>query len=102
MSGYILKPAGTDIDVPVEWRSKGLAPGERVLEDLGWRITPCPAPDDLRVREQHLANDVSFALICAGIPGKTYMVSASVRTDRGRDLTCALVIRIADSEPMAA
>ncbi len=102
MSGYILKAAEEAIDLPIRWRDEKLKPGERVREDLGWRITPVVSEADLVIAEQHLACDTSFALIEGGVPGKTYMVSASARTDRGRDLIRAVVIRIADAPRMVA
>ncbi|MEO0913019.1 MAG: hypothetical protein AAFY59_08515, partial [Pseudomonadota bacterium] len=101
MSGYILKTAEEDVDLPVRWRTDKLMPGERVREDLGWQITPVAGEEDLAVSEQHLTCDTSFALLAGGVPGKTYMVSAQARTDKGRDLVRSYVIRIAD-EPSRA
>lgn len=102
MSGYILKTADDDVDLPVRWRTENLKPGERVREDLGWQITPVATDSDLAIAEQHLACDTSFALLAGGVPGKTYMVSAQARTDKGRELVRSYVIRIADDPLKAA
>ena len=96
MSGYLLKPADRDAAFTMDWRQGYLAPDETVAADLGWSIQPqAPAAGDLVVTEQHHDVARSWARFASGVPGRVYMVAASVRTSAGRTLERAIVMRIA-------
>ena len=95
MSGYVLKKATSELDWVLSWANGYLQPGEYVEADLGWRILPVEAEDDLMVAAQRFDSTASYAAFSGGVPGKVYMVSAQVRTDQGRELEPSIVTRIA-------
>ena len=96
MSGYLLKRTDRDVSFMLDWRRGYLAPDETVVADLGWRIQPqAAAAGDLVVTEQHHDVARSWARFASGVPGRVYMVAASVRTSAGRMLERAIVMRIA-------
>jgi len=95
MSGYLLKPADRDAGFTMDWRQGYLAPGETVAADLGWSIQPqASTAGDLVVTEQHHDVTRSWARFAGGVPGRVYLVAASVRTSTGRALERAIVLRI--------
>jgi hypothetical protein len=96
VSGYVLKPPDAPVTFVMDWRRGHLAPGERVLRDLGWSVQPDgPEGERLAVAEQ--AHDAcrSWAAFEGGAPGRVYMVTNRVRTSDDRTLSRAIVIRIA-------
>ncbi|MHA3914577.1 phage fiber-tail adaptor protein [Halovulum sp. GXIMD14793] len=95
MGGYVLKTASSELDWVLSWDNGYLDAGEFVDADLGWRVLPVEAADDLRVISQHVERTASHAVVAGGVPGKVYMVAARVRTTFGRELERCGVIRIA-------
>lgn len=95
MGGYVLKKASSELDWVLSWANGYLEPGEYVEADLGWRVLPVEGAEDLRVVSQRIERTASHAVVAGGVPGKVYMVSASVRTTFGRDLERSVVMRIA-------
>jgi hypothetical protein len=96
MSGYVLKAPDGTVACETDWRRGHLRPGETVAEDLGWDV-PCSlshsgAP---MVVQQHHDAWRSWASIRGGVPGRFYMVTCGVRTNEGRVLRRAIVLRIA-------
>jgi len=96
MSGYVLKAPAAPVTFVMDWRRGYLAPGERVLRDLGWSVTPggTEGPALLVAAQAHDALR-SWAEFAGGVPGKVYLVSNRVRTSHDRDLSRSIVIRIA-------
>ncbi len=95
LGGYVLKRASSELDWVLSWAIGYLKPGELVEADLGWRVLPVEGPEDLRVISQRIEQTASHAVVAGGVPGKVYMVCASVRTTLGRDLERCVVMRIA-------
>ena len=84
MSGYLLKPADRDAAFTMDWREGYLAPGETVAADLGWSVQPqAPEAGDLVVTEQHHDVTRSRACFAGGVPGRVYLVAASVADQHG-------------------
>ncbi len=96
MSGYVLKAAAAPLTYLMDWRRGHLAPGERVMRDLGWSVQPDePAGAGLVVAEQAHDASRSWAAFEGGAPGCVYMVTNRVRTSDERVLARAIVVRIA-------
>lgn len=96
MSGYVLKAPDQPVTFVMDWRKGYLAPGERVLRDLGWTIQPeAEGPADLIVASQAHDARRSWAAFEGGAPGRVYMITNRVRTSDDRDLCRAIVMRIA-------
>jgi hypothetical protein len=96
MSGYLLKPADRDAAFTIDWRRGYLGPGETVAADLGWSIEPqASAAGDLVVTERHHDVARTWARFGGGVPGRVYLIAGRVKTDRGRTLERAIVLRIA-------
>jgi hypothetical protein len=96
MSGCVLKPADREVTFVMDWRRAHLAPGERVLRDLGWTVQPDPRPGEgLRVAAQDHDGRRSWAAFEGGAPGRVYHVTNRVRTSDDRTLSRAIVLRIA-------
>lgn len=95
MSGYLLKPASEDAVARIDWREGYLDQGEYIDADLGWSVVPALGEGDPRIAEQSFEAGASLARVSHGVPGRIYMVSARARTNRGRDLERAIVLRIA-------
>ncbi len=94
MSGYLMKPANAETFARIDWTEGYLEPGERVTADLGWLITPHGEPGDPELRDQRVEPTASLARIARGRPGQVHMLAARARTDRGRELERAIVMRI--------
>lgn len=95
MSGYLLKNASSELDLVLSWANGFLETGEVVEADLGWCILPVECEEDLKIEIQRFDCTASYAVVSGGVPGKVYMVSAHVRTSKGRDLERSTVMRIA-------
>ncbi len=95
MSGYVLKSAGSELQYALNWRRGYLETGEKVAEDLGWRVLPVESAEDLSVVAQRVEPGASHVTVAGGVPGRTYMVCAKVRTSEGRELERAVVMEIA-------
>lgn len=96
MSGYHLKPAGTRAVVVTDWRRGYLEPGERVAAIAGWSVhAATPGEVGLRVvSARHGAARTRLA-VEGGMPGRVYMLITRIKTDTGRALCRAVVVRIA-------
>lgn len=96
MSGYVLKPPEAPTSYLIDWRRGHLAPRERVLRDLGWSIrSGDEAAPPLAVRAQGHDAHRSWAVFEGGAPGRVYLVASRVRTSDDRELSRAIVVRIA-------
>ncbi len=96
MSGYVLKPADAPVEFVMDWRRGYLAPGEKVLRDLGWSVQPAGREGaGLAVVEQAHDAARSWARFAGGAPGRVYMVTSRIRTTDDRVLGRAIVMRIA-------
>ncbi len=96
MSGYVLKPADTDIGHEIDWSVGHLEAGEKIRADLGWSILPdLGGADELRVMEQRHDHTRSSAVFSGGVPGRFYLISNRVRTFDDRVLARSIVMRIA-------
>jgi hypothetical protein len=70
MSGYVLKPADAPVEFVMDWRRGYLAPGEKVLRDLGWSVQPAGREGaGLAVVEQAHDAARSWARFAGGAPG---------------------------------
>jgi hypothetical protein len=99
MSGYVLKPPDAPVTHLIDWRRGDLAPGERVLRDLGWSVrTGEGCAPSLVVRTQEHDSHRSWAVFEGGAPGRIYLVASRVRTSDDRVLCRSVVIRIASGE----
>ena len=95
MSGYVLKSPGSELQYALDWRQGYLENGEKVVDDLGWRVLPIETIHDLNVVSQHVDQAASHVKVAGGVPGRTYMVCARVLTSAGRELERAVVMQIA-------
>jgi len=95
MSGYLMKARRHHALCSIDWREGYLDAGESLADDLGWSVTPTETVADAGIIAQLQGADTSDAIVAGGVPGKTYMLSARVRTDRGRELACSVVLQVA-------
>lgn len=96
MSAFIIKSADQPLNHVLDWRHGYLRESETVVDDLGWAIHPCEGGQDaLFVAEQHHDFYRSWAEFQGGVPGCFHLLSAQVRTSRGRVLSRSVVLRIA-------
>ena len=49
MSGYVLKSPISELQYALDWRQGYLDNGEKVVDDLGWRVLPVESIHDLNV-----------------------------------------------------
>lgn len=95
MSGYTVKPADAPSVVLIDWRKGYLEATETVSRDLGWSVRECVSDGDpVEVAEQHHDFWRSWAEFRGGKPGRFYLVSARIRTSRGREVARSMVMRI--------
>ncbi len=95
MNGTILKDPHSELKFCFDWRTGYLNKNEELADDLGWTVQPVIGdPACLCMIEQGHGRHCSYVVLSGGVPGQTYLLTATVRTDKGRVLTRAMVLRI--------
>ena len=95
MSGYVFKPTNAPVACTINWQEGYLEDGEYIDSDLGWAVVPSEDGEDAAVAAQKYDDVRSTAIVTKGVPGRVYMLSARAKTNTGRELERALVLRIA-------
>ena len=94
MSGYVQKSVETRATCTIDWSEGYLQADEYVAGDLGWSVVPSLGQGDAAVAMQSIDPRHSKAELIDGVPGKVYMVTARARTNRGREIERAIVLRV--------
>ena len=93
MTVYVTKRPDETRDYAFDWTE--LEPAETLAEDLGWMIVPQEIePDALTLAGAVQQAARSVATLAAGRAGHLYHVSNRVRTNLGRVLSRAVIVRV--------
>ncbi|WP_339948955.1 hypothetical protein [uncultured Albimonas sp.] len=93
MTEYVTKAPAEERPFAVLYAD--LAPGETVIEDLGWTVVPDEMDAlALAVASSTQAGATATAVLTGGRPGHLYHVANRVRTSEARVLTRGVLVRV--------
>ena len=95
MNGYHVKNPDDATEMVLDWAARYLEPGETITADLGWQVAPVVTGGLTAVSASNTATTTT-ATLNGGRAGDAYLVAGTVQTDRGRELSRSITVRIAN------